>query len=173
MPIVHTETADSYKLAVWESTETESDLLQQLGLSAPEQEALHSVSSATRRKEVLTVKRLLKEMTGSSEGLQYDSDGKPSLSGGNTVSITHSRRKVGIILSKSHPVGIDIEKLRPQIRSLSSKFVSPMELEIWGHQPDDATLHLIWGAKEVLFKLYSKGGIDFRKDLLVEKAIDG
>lgn len=72
-----------------------------------------------------------------------------------------------MILSKRFPVGIDIEAQRPQIRKLSVKFVSETEQLRWGNGLTDEALHLIWGAKEVLYKLYSKGGLDFKTDLSI------
>jgi 4'-phosphopantetheinyl transferase len=173
MPIVHKEIAESHTLAVWESNEPEAEFSSALALSASEQEELRAITSFSRRREFLTVRRLLIELSGTDRRLLYSPEGRPILSDGTWVSISHSKNRVAMILSENHPVGIDIEQLRPQIRALSEKFVSDQERRIWGIQPDDTTLHLIWGAKEVLYKLYSKGGIDFRADLFVDKNADG
>jgi hypothetical protein len=34
-------------------------------------------------------------------------------------------------------------------------------------------MHLIWGAKEVMFKIYGKGKVDFKTDLKVGPAVNG
>ena len=45
--------------------------------------------------------------------LIYDQNGKPHLTDGNYISISHSYTFSAIIIS-DHPVGIDIEKQRPK-----------------------------------------------------------
>lgn len=170
MPIVHLHKEKYHTLAVWSSVEPESSLRQYLRLGSSEMALLEGVSSPTRRREILTVRRLLLEVCGPERKLMYDKNGKPLLDNGACISISHSRDHVALIVSEQHPVGIDIEALRPQISSLSKKFIAEDEKIRWGDRLDEPMMHLIWGAKEVLFKLYAKGGIDFKTDLLVEPA---
>lgn len=64
-----------------------------------------------------------------------------------------------------HPVGIDIEEVRNRILNLSHKFISTSDsspLEGVEHA------HLIWGAKEVLYKIYAKKELDFKAHLKIE-----
>lgn len=170
MPIVHRKESEFYQLAVWHSSEPESDLQEGLVLSTDEKKALLDTSSSTRRREILTVRRLLNDLTSGKCKISYSPTGKPILDDGSHISISHSKDKVAMIISPGFQVGIDIEAFRPQIRNLSSKFVSDEERNLWGPGLTDEALHLIWGAKEVLFKLYSKGGVDFKADLFIEPA---
>ncbi len=54
--------------------------------------------------------------------LFYDEFGKPHLKDDKYISITHSFNFSGIIVSENK-VGIDIEKQRPIITKIASKFV--------------------------------------------------
>ncbi len=99
--------------------------------------------------------------------LNKDENGKPYLIGLNTeVSFSHSRQMVACIIDHSgQPVGIDIEERRESIKKIAHKFVKKEE----GFDTGDIDLyHKIWGAKEVLFKIYSKKELDFLNHLTVD-----
>lgn len=168
MPIVHRFESDFYRLAVWSSVEPESELYNGLELSSSDQNFIESVKSPTRRREILTVRRLLQALAGANEQLSYNASGKPELEGGGHVSISHSKEMIAMIISEKHPVGIDIEAKRPKIERIAERFLSKNEISVWGDQLNQTDLHLIWGAKEVLFKLYSKGGVDFKNDMFID-----
>jgi phosphopantetheinyl transferase (holo-ACP synthase) len=97
----------------------------------------------------------------------YNEYGKPFLKNGFQVSISHSGNLIALIVSERHPVGIDIERLRESIIRTSQKFVSVNERSELGEENEIEKLHIIWGAKEVLFKMYEIGEVDFKKDLLI------
>lgn len=169
MPIVHRNTPSdgTFSLAVWESTEPLDELLACTPLDEREILYFQSLRSESRKREFLTVRHLLSMLCGSNEGIVYNEFGKPALKSGGFISITHSKAHIGLIVSNGNAVGIDLEALRPQITTLAPKFISNRELTLFGTSLDEHTMHLIWGAKEVLFKLYGKGELDFKKDMEV------
>jgi len=81
------------------------------------------------------------------------------------ISISHSQDKVAVIASPFN-VGIDIQKLVEKMRRLSVKFLGTTEAE-WDNSLED--LHVIWGAKEAMYKAWGKRGIDFARDMQVHK----
>jgi phosphopantetheinyl transferase len=97
-----------------------------------------------------------------------DEFGKPLLvNDTHHCSLSHSRAHVAAIIHTKAAVGIDIQHLHPRILSIANKFVN--ETEQITINANDAILqtHVIWGAKESLFKLHGKGNVDFKKNLTV------
>lgn len=172
MPIVleHPDLSGRYSLAVWDSTE-ELEELYPLQLLEADEFALYSTfTSASRQREFLTVRRIVRELNGRECKISYDANGRPSLGNNGYLSISHSGRLVAVIQSKANEVGIDIETLRENMDKIAPKFISADEYVLFGEQLTNTAMHVIWGAKEVLFKMYGKGDVDFKKDLRVTPA---
>ena len=171
MPIVFRSGNDDAALsgAVWQCTESTEALGESLSLSPESRALLASFRSERRRREWLTVRRLLNELHPDQPApeILYSGNGRPSLSDGSHISISHSEHYVTLCWSRSHRLGCDLESIRPQINRLAGKFVGSQEREFLGEHPSLEALHLVWGAKESLFKLYGSGGVDFRKELEV------
>lgn len=62
------------------------------------------------------------------------------------------------------PAGIDIEYSRENISTLAQKFANEKDTTSANGRKD---LQLIWGCKEVLYKVYGKKGLDFKRDIFV------
>lgn len=171
MPIVfqYAGLAENYSGAVWHSIEPLESLADSLKLDEAEQAILAGFRTAHRRREWLTVRRLLAEFypDTAAPSIRYTLNGQPQLTDGSRISISHSGDYVTLCWSPDHRLGCDLESIRPQIQRLAGKFVGPREQTFLGEGPSLEALHLLWGAKESLFKLYGKGGVDFRKDLEV------
>lgn len=88
-------------------------------------------------------------------------------------SISHCGDYAAAIVSKKSRVGIDIEIPVEKISKIMHKFLSPGEHEIFNLiQPDKNKIPfatLLWSAKEAVFKWYGDGGVDFRKDIQLQK----
>lgn len=99
-----------------------------------------------------------------------DTDGKPHLHDSLFfVSISHT---VGYSAAIAHPrpCGVDVQRIVPQIRRLARKFVN-VEEGFYLYQEHELTqLHLIWAAKEAMYKAFGKRQLDFRKHLHVNLA---
>jgi phosphopantetheinyl transferase len=171
MPIVfrYGDTAEHFSGAVWHSTEPLEDLEASLQPDEEAKRQLAAFRSEHRRREWLTVRLLLRTLYPGQPVpvITYSDNGRPSLSDGSRLSISHSGTFVTLCWSPTRALGCDLEALRPQIRRLAGKFVNDEERDHLGATPSLEALHLIWGAKESLFKLYGLGGVDFRKDLHV------
>lgn len=98
--------------------------------------------------------------------LLHDSSGKPFLSGENAplISISYARDTIAIYLSESKIVGIDIEFISTKIQKISSLFISDKESMRFPNINNEI-LHLIWGAKETVFKLHGGDFEDLKNEV--------
>lgn len=157
-------------IGIWEINEPLSELLGIAGIS--ENETNWSNLYHQQRKKEFLVKRIVLQhlLKEKSITIMYDESGKPFLSESPVhISISHTKKYVGAITHTSKTVGIDIEVVTPRIEKISSRFIGVGEREWVAPVHYLEQLYVIWGAKECAFKIYSKGGIDFKKMLRVNK----
>ena len=83
-------------------------------------------------------------------------------------SISHCRDYVAAIVSRSRPVGIDIEAIQPKIEKVSHKFLGPAEQAFMDLQQGLAHKTVCWSAKEAVYKWYGLGSIDFKEHIQLE-----
>jgi len=103
--------------------------------------------------------------------LYYDLNKKPHLSNySGHISISHSHDRLAIIHNLSAKTGIDIELIRDKVKAIQHKFLNEEEKRLANN--DTETLVGFWAIKETLYKIYGYRGIDFRKNLFIEK-VDG
>jgi len=169
MPIVfdHADPDGAYHLALWEYDGRENEPSPGL-LNTAEAETFAGFKSQSRRREFIGVRLLLRHLAGPGTAIVYGENGNPFLSDGRKISITHSGERVGVILATDGLVGIDLEATRSNIDRIAQKFISEAERHSFAQQLSSDAMHVIWCAKEILFKMYVKGGIDFRNDLQVQ-----
>lgn len=171
---------------VWKIDE-ELSFLQTVFLSENSTIRISKMKSEIHQKGFLSVRHLLKVLNYSDEDLFYTNDGKPHLKDGKRISITHSFQFSAIIIS-DNIVGIDMEKNREKIVTISNKFLGNEKefigLDIAIYNNEDAPhfvrtpeflenvikqLTVIWGAKECLYKIHPDGGLLFKHHLPIEK----
>jgi len=160
---------DGCRYLIWHIDETEDWFLKKMPLSESNQERLSKLMGR-RRKEWLTGRYTLYQLIDEQEGItcEVDDNGKPYLEGVTAnVSISHSFDHVAAIMGLV-PVGIDIQKISDRIRRIKHKFVSDREMSSIDETDEIMKLHVIWGAKECLFKAYGRGEVDFRKHLHID-----
>lgn len=169
MPLTFKKKSDTdVDLAVWKITESEAYFKKKL-LIHKDEEAIISKLSPRKLLEWLSSRYLLHLMSGRLERGAFIKDihGKPHLvNSDHHVSISHSNDQVAVIASKS-VVGIDIQHYVTKIYRIRHKFVNDIELQ--GIQEDKLleSLHVIWGAKESLYKAYGKRRLDFKKNIFI------
>ncbi|MDR1182769.1 MAG: 4'-phosphopantetheinyl transferase superfamily protein [Bacteroidales bacterium] len=156
MPLYLTENIHHIGVfSLWKLTENEEELLQMKTLSPEEKDYFLTITNGKRKKEWLTNRILLRHLLGENFSLNYLPDGKPVLSApAFFVSISHSENFVAVFVSKHKEVGIDIERVRTNMESLKHKFLLPEECQRI-NPSDNLLLHLYWGAKEAMYKMYS------------------
>jgi phosphopantetheinyl transferase len=162
--------ADGSQIALWQMTESVAELLKLSDASEKMKREVAELRSETRKKEWLTVRILLKDVLkiAREDEIIYDQKGKPHLRNGNGhISFSHTKNFAAIIFHHEKVVGIDIERIHERIETVAPKFVSETEYAFIRKEKKQETLHVIWGVKEVLFKIHGMGGMDFKRHLLV------
>lgn len=158
---------ETTKLAIWQITEEEDFFLRYVPLK-------RDVSHAQKRLQHLAGRYLLRELFPDfplKEILIADTR-KPYLSDEKYhFSISHFGQYAAAIASRTHRVGVDVEKASPSIERIRTKFLSPKESDIAfegieksGHRLRQLTL--LWSAKESIFKWYSLGQVNFKDHIL-------
>jgi len=155
------------RFAVWKLTENEEELLKLRPLSEEENLRFFSLKNTKRKKEWLTIRILLEYLTEKNFSINYLPNGKPLLlSPKYFLSISHSDNFVVVFISKLREVGIDIEKNRENMVLLKDKFLLPEESQKIDNT-DNELLHVFWGAKEAMYKMYSTYNPLFTKHLTI------
>ena len=166
MPLYKTlAVARDITILLWRVEEEETSLSAPLKLEAYSIKRLSGMKSSLHRRAYLSIRHLLGHAGYTDGDLYYDDLGKPHLSDGKYISITHSHIFTGIIISKQIPVGIDIEKQRDKIARIAHKFT---DLD-YDRSSEDLDLvrklTVLWGAKESVYKILSTPGISFYKHI--------
>ena len=172
MPLYKTVTInENIQLAIWEIAESEDEFLLQLSLSEKDSSLLAEISHAEKRLEFLAGRKLIKEAFESFQlpdsAVFRNKYGKPELADSDyEISLSHTAHYVTLLIGNQINVGIDIEKPQEKMKMIAQRLFNEYELQLCG--TDLKKLSKIWSAKEVLFKLYMKGGIDFKANLFIE-----
>ena len=165
MPLFKTIKPNNHTtIYVWKIEESLSDLAEKMQLTVRSEDRLSSMKSDLHKRGFLSVRHLLKAAGFSDFDLFYNDNGKPHLTNGKHISITHSFTYSAIAIS-DFAIGIDIEKNREKIKIIQHRFVNFEKGFI--HKDDDyiEQLTVIWGAKEALYKIYPFGGLTFKNDI--------
>ena len=66
------------------------------------------------------------------------------------------------------PCGIDIQKEVEKITRIAPKFCNGQELDFLPSSGRLSYYHIIWGAKESIYKAYGRKKLDFKKNIIIE-----
>jgi 4'-phosphopantetheinyl transferase len=164
MPLLLEKTIqDAKKIGVWEITEPLDFFISQI------QTDISDELSEKRKMEKAVSAFLLNRLFGSSidEFMYKDEFGKPKIKNQLAkLSFSHSQNMIACIIDfKGEEVGIDIERKRESLSKIAHKFIN--ESDCTPEKDELLNQHLIWGVKEVLYKVYGRKKLDFKKDLHV------
>ncbi|MGJ8745554.1 4'-phosphopantetheinyl transferase family protein [Polaribacter sp.] len=161
--------SNTTKVFIWKIEETIDELKTGISLTESNETRYNSMHSEIHQKGFLSIRHLLKEVGLTDADLHYDEHGKPHLTNGRYISITHSFEFTGIIFSYETPVGIDIEKQRDKILKIAFKFTPIEEYKtIANSEALISKLTIVWGAKESLYKIYGKQKLAFLHHIYIE-----
>lgn len=161
MPLCKEITSDSFTIAIWEITEPESFFKAQY--PTPD------YTLETRRLQSYATRHLCRNMLGNNVEVLKTESGKPYLHPpvGN-ISITHTAQYAAIMHSQRMEVGLDLETVNDKVLRIAPKFMDDTEIEAIPDAEKVRKLILYWSAKEALYKLHAKGGLEFRTQLLIQ-----
>lgn len=126
-----------------------------------------SFGSLRRRAEYLTWRASLYRLLGRVCPPLYNAIGAPLLpEGWGWIGVSHCKDRVALIHSTHHPVAIDIESTDRPYRTLSPRFLTPHEEAL---SQEVSWPGIAWSAKEVLYKISGREGLDFKRDLHLDR----
>ena len=150
----------------WHITEGESELIKNLNFPNFFKLKFQKIKSIQKKKQYLAVHKILRSINIDLNSLYYDENGRPLLKNGNYISISHSYNYCGVITGHKK-VGLDIEKLRPKILDVSSKFLSKSEELLM--EKNIKNLTKVWTVKESLFKAFGQSSISFKNNIIINE----
>lgn len=113
-----------------------------------------SAPGEKRRAEREAVLKLVHDAFGPEAEYTHDADGAPVVEGVDSyISVSHCSDRAVLAVRNEGPVGVDIERFRPQLRRIARKFLTDAESAV-APLSDEALLRL-WTAKEAVFKAAS------------------
>ena len=148
------------RVGLWNITESEAALRTGVTLSPCSMSLINSSSSAKRRRELLAVRSLMHRM-GISDNDLYYKDEKPLLHSERHISISHSGTMACVALSTEHPVGVDIQEIKPRL-SIVVRWLTKNAPDTPGNDPGLVRSGLLWTAREAMFKLAGRPGVSMR-----------
>ena len=177
--IYYDKQTDGIRVVVWHVTEEYEELLSMLpDADSVQNEAEQQFSSEFRRVEWTAVRVLLYTVLDRQVHISYNEQGAPLLPEyeGLHISISHTKGYVAIALSETSAVGIDVEQIErlnkdnqfddkekmPRVEKVRSRFMRDDE----SAETLVGTL-LHWSAKETVFKVLGREGVDFQDEMKV------
>ena len=164
MPLLRTISCDQCFGGIWKIDERPDELaaLMPHGTSVLQQ-LEQTYKNARRITESMAVRVLLYHLTGAEHTIAHQPSGKPYLMDAPYhISISHTQGYATVLLSTTCDVGIDIEAYGERILKVRDRVVGPGEQAATIYE-----LLLHWSAKEAVFKILDREGIDFVRHLHV------
>ena len=133
--------------------------------------SVEGITSAERRRERLMWRRMLREYCGQSIDVEYAADGAPRIKDFpyKNISVSHCRGVVAVVASDG-VCGVDVERKDRRFESVASRYISEREWSLLQRCRCERSLFLavVWCAKECLYKMAGRVGLDLREELSVE-----
>jgi phosphopantetheinyl transferase len=152
----------------WQITEDVTSLFRAVSLKDTSLFRLESMKSEAHQCGFLAVRMLLQHLDYNDFDLTYDTLGKPHLSDGKHISISHSHEFSCICISDG-VIGIDLEKLKEKTLKIAPRFMDINHLENLSIEKQIEKATVIWGVKEAVFKIKNEKGISFPKHISERK----
>jgi len=172
MPLFYQQNINATtKMAIWAIEEPLAFFESKLEGSI---EASKNINHPVKRTQHLAARLLLQEMQPELDvnSIEYAANGKPYFVNESVhFSISHCNGFAACVISKEGPVGIDIELIQERIKKVAPKFLHHSELEKINTLNEETQLKemsFVWAAKEAMYKMNEKLGIDFSEHLRVE-----
>ena len=137
-------------------------------------EASKNIMHPVKRTQHLAARLLLQELLPEEDisNIEYAANGKPYFVNASIhFSISHCNGYAACVISEEGSVGIDIELIQERIKKVAPKFLHIAEHEKINTLEQEAQLKemsFVWAAKEAMYKMNEKLGIDFSAHLRIE-----
>lgn len=147
---------EDYTLGLWKMTDIPSSLIRRFSELRTCAVEMYDRKSEVKRLEYISVRALLLDMKGYLPEISHDENGKPLISDGEHISISHTRGYAAVIVSDKYNVAVDIEFISDRVCRVSNRFLRDDE------SADSVLMKIVsWCAKETLYKLHSSDRLGF------------
>ena len=169
MPLFYQQNINATtKMAIWSITEPLDFFEQKVSTNVQITHPLKKVQHLSAR---LLLQYLLPNVDAAS--IKYAINGKPYLENNPShFSLSHCKGYAACIISSLAPVGIDIELIHERVGKVAHQFLHISELEkikLLKEEEQLKQMTFFWAAKEAMYKMNEKSGINFAENLLVEQ----
>jgi len=172
MAIVYRQQVDNdTEFAIWKIEEQADELYGQLQLKEDEKAYYQQLRTGKRNLHWLGTRVLLRKMLRTEEYIdcKVDSHGKPYLVNvPYHISFSHSFDYAAVMISRTRPVGIDIEQVKEKVERIAHKFMRAQELAFITDKCRIEQLYVCWCAKEAVYKCYGQKEVSFVNNILLE-----
>ena len=172
MPIIYKKDIKNHTvMGVWKISESVDELLSMIDFRTEDYATFEKFKVKSRQAHWLSYRLMIRQLMGPDCkcDFYYDEHGKLQFKDLDySISVTHSGMYSGVIISKNHYVGIDIEKIGDRINLLADKFLTPYEKKFLPQENQYRYLTVLWSAKEALYKLFGKSNVIFDKNIILE-----
>jgi phosphopantetheinyl transferase len=170
MPLIFKEVKGNHSVACWRHTEDISFFEEKIPYRS-------HASHPERIRQQLSSRMSIFSLDPSFpfDSVVIPEQGKPFLeSGVPDFSLTHTNFISGAILSTTHVVGIDLERISERILKVESRFLHTEERSLLHDAGNDrvSRLTLLWSVKETVFKCFGKSAVDFSSDIRIVALAD-
>jgi phosphopantetheinyl transferase len=152
----------------WHITEDVTSLFRAVSLKDTSLFRLEGMKSEEHQRGFLAVRMLLQHLGYTDYDLTYDEAGKPHLSDGKHISISHSHEFSCICIS-DELMGIDLEKLKDKTLRIAPRFMEVKHLENLSVSEQMEKATVVWGIKESIFKIKNEKGISFPEHIFEDE----
>jgi 4'-phosphopantetheinyl transferase len=162
---------DDTEFALWRIEEGADELYNQLQLDDDEKAFTKQLSASKRYLHWLGTRVLLRKMLKTDEYIdcKVDANGKPYLvTLPYHISLSHSFDYAAVMISKTSPVGIDIEQIKQKVERIANKFMNQDELAGINDRTKIQQLYVAWCAKEAVYKCYVQKEVSFLDNITLK-----
>ena len=118
-----------------------------------------------RRREHLAWRRIVRRELGAKVHIDYNDVGAPVVdTEGRWISVAHGGESVAVAIADC-PVGVDIESVTRDFDRVAPRYMTEREQSI---SDSDNWACYVWCAKEAMYKLYGRRGVELRGELVVD-----
>lgn len=137
------------------------------GATEEELQSVEGISSQSRRAERLAWRLLLRSVLPTAQ-IEYLSSGKPEIKNSqyHHISVSHCQDFVAVAIA-TKPCGIDVERYDRNFERVISRYMTAEEQSL---SVDDHWAAVVWCAKEAMYKMAGREGVDFKRDMQIISA---
>ena len=137
------------------------------GATEEELQSVEGISSQSRRAERLAWRLLLRSVLPTAQ-VEYLSSGKPEIKNSqyHHISVSHCQDFVAVAIA-SKPCGMDVERYDRNFERVKSRYMTAEEQSL---SADEHWAAVVWCAKEAMYKMAGREGVDFKRDMQIISA---